>query len=33
VVDGQIAQNLGELTCGELARSTGAGGVVGQFLH
>jgi hypothetical protein len=33
VVDGQIAQDLGELTSGELARSTGAGGVVGQTLH
>jgi hypothetical protein len=33
VVDGQIAQDLGELTGGELARSTGAGGVIGQSLH
>jgi len=28
----QIAQDLGELTRGELARSTGARGVVGQTL-
>ena len=33
VLHGQIAQHLGELTSGELARSTGAGGVVGQTLH
>ena len=33
VLHGQIAQHLGELTSGELARSTGAGGVVGQLLH
>ena len=30
VVHGQVAQYLGELTCGELARSTGAGGVIRQ---
>ncbi len=30
---GQIAQDLGELACRELARSTGAGRVVGQLLH
>jgi len=30
---GQIAQHLSELTSGELARSTGAGGVVGQTAH
>ena len=29
---GHVAQHLGELTSGELARSTGAGGVVGQAL-
>jgi hypothetical protein len=34
VVGRQIAQHLGELTRGELARSTGARGVVSQsFLH
>jgi hypothetical protein len=34
VQHGQVAQDLGELTCGELARSTGAGGVIGQsFRH
>ena len=30
---GQIAQDLGELTSGEFARSTGAGCVIRQFLH
>jgi hypothetical protein len=32
-LDGQITQYLGELTGGELARSTRAGGVVGQAAH
>ena len=30
---GNVTQHLGELACGEFARSTGAGGVLRQSLH
>jgi hypothetical protein len=33
MMHGQIAQDLGELTGGELARSTSAVGVIGQLFH
>ena len=33
MIRGQVAQDLGELAGSELARSTGAGGIISQLFH